>query len=260
MFWFWFPDDLRIWWLAGGRWSGGSGANQVGRRFGPVQADSNRVKKKVQGDGCRRGLRVPVEKPCSQRPCSSHERLPASADRSRLQEPSSAPSPSRRLDQGWWCSTRCKSTTFCWCAISVFIYQSSISSYPITHCWYWMCQRFWPTLACLEPFFDNDPAAPKKCISLKKNINSISRVTIFERHRSIFWSMFFRQFLHQIMILICKVRMRQHQAILEEEVLDPKSTVLAIFPCPMMYAGPTEVRSNSRSLIWQRMSDYFRSQ
>jgi 3'-phosphoadenosine 5'-phosphosulfate synthase len=35
--------------------------------------------------------------------------------------------------------------------------------------------------------------------------------------------------------------MRQHQAILEEEVLDPKSTVLAIFPSPMMYAGPTEV-------------------
>jgi ATP sulfurylase len=38
-----------------------------------------------------------------------------------------------------------------------------------------------------------------------------------------------------------QVRMRQHQAILEEEVLDPKSTVLAIFPSPMMYAGPTEV-------------------
>ncbi len=36
--------------------------------------------------------------------------------------------------------------------------------------------------------------------------------------------------------------MRQHQAIMEENVLDPKSTVLAIFPCPMMYAGPTEVR------------------
>ena len=35
--------------------------------------------------------------------------------------------------------------------------------------------------------------------------------------------------------------MKQHQAILEEGVLDPKSTVLAIFPSPMMYAGPTEV-------------------
>ena len=39
------------------------------------------------------------------------------------------------------------------------------------------------------------------------------------------------------------VRMRQHQSILEEGVLDPRSTVLAIFPSPMMYAGPTEVRS-----------------
>ena len=38
-----------------------------------------------------------------------------------------------------------------------------------------------------------------------------------------------------------KVRMKQHQAILEEEVLDPASTVLAIFPSPMLYAGPTEV-------------------
>ena len=39
------------------------------------------------------------------------------------------------------------------------------------------------------------------------------------------------------------VRMRQHSAILEEGVLDPRSTVVAIFPSPMMYAGPTEVRS-----------------
>ena len=40
---------------------------------------------------------------------------------------------------------------------------------------------------------------------------------------------------------LLKVRMKQHQAILEEEVLDPASTVLAIFPSPMLYAGPTEV-------------------
>jgi len=38
------------------------------------------------------------------------------------------------------------------------------------------------------------------------------------------------------------VRMEQHQAIMEEKVLDPESTVLAIFPSPMMYAGPTEVQ------------------
>jgi hypothetical protein len=39
------------------------------------------------------------------------------------------------------------------------------------------------------------------------------------------------------------VRMKQHQAILEEKVLDPASTVLAIFPSPMLYGGPTEAKS-----------------
>lgn len=38
-----------------------------------------------------------------------------------------------------------------------------------------------------------------------------------------------------------KVRMKQHQAVLEDNVLDKEATVLAIFPSPMMYAGPTEV-------------------
>jgi len=37
-------------------------------------------------------------------------------------------------------------------------------------------------------------------------------------------------------------RIKQHLAIMEEGVLDPESTVLAIFPSPMMYAGPTEVQ------------------
>ena len=37
------------------------------------------------------------------------------------------------------------------------------------------------------------------------------------------------------------VRIKQHLAVLEEGVLDPDNTVLAIFPSPMMYAGPTEV-------------------
>ena len=41
--------------------------------------------------------------------------------------------------------------------------------------------------------------------------------------------------------------MEQHQAILEEEVLDPDSTVLAIFPSPMMYAGPTEVQWHAKA-------------
>jgi 3'-phosphoadenosine 5'-phosphosulfate synthase len=38
------------------------------------------------------------------------------------------------------------------------------------------------------------------------------------------------------------VRMEQHSAILADKVLDPDSTVVAIFPSPMLYAGPTEVQ------------------
>ena len=38
-------------------------------------------------------------------------------------------------------------------------------------------------------------------------------------------------------------RMKQHAAVLEEGVLNPETTVVAIFPSPMMYAGPTEVDS-----------------
>ncbi|XP_067673671.1 bifunctional 3'-phosphoadenosine 5'-phosphosulfate synthase-like isoform X2 [Haliotis asinina] len=43
------------------------------------------------------------------------------------------------------------------------------------------------------------------------------------------------------------VRMRQHAAILQEGVLDPETTVLAIFPSPMMYAGPTEVQWHAKA-------------
>jgi len=43
------------------------------------------------------------------------------------------------------------------------------------------------------------------------------------------------------------VRMRQHDAILQSKVLDPKSTVLAIFPSPMSYAGPTEVQWHAKA-------------
>lgn len=42
-------------------------------------------------------------------------------------------------------------------------------------------------------------------------------------------------------------RMKQHAAVLEEGVLDPKSTVVAIFPSPMMYAGPTEVQWHAKA-------------
>nr|XP_053629257.1 bifunctional 3'-phosphoadenosine 5'-phosphosulfate synthase-like isoform X7 [Cherax quadricarinatus] len=44
-----------------------------------------------------------------------------------------------------------------------------------------------------------------------------------------------------------KIRMEQHHAVLKEGVLDPSSTVLAIFPSPMMYAGPTEVQWHAKA-------------
>merc|ERR1712212_482696 len=53
-----------------------------------------------------------------------------------------------------------------------------------------------------------------------------------------------------------KVRMNQHQAILEEGVLDKDSTVLAIFPSPMMYAGPTEVQWHAKSRMSTGASFY----
>lgn len=43
-------------------------------------------------------------------------------------------------------------------------------------------------------------------------------------------------------------RMKQHAAVLEERVLDPDSTIVAIFPSPMMYAGPTEVTQAEAAL------------
>ena len=42
-------------------------------------------------------------------------------------------------------------------------------------------------------------------------------------------------------------RMEQHRAILDEGVLDPDHTVLAIFPSPMLYAGPTEVQWHAKA-------------
>lgn len=45
------------------------------------------------------------------------------------------------------------------------------------------------------------------------------------------------------------VRIKQHHAVLEEGVLDPNSTVLAIFPSPMMYAGPTEVQWHAKARV-----------
>jgi 3'-phosphoadenosine 5'-phosphosulfate synthase len=43
------------------------------------------------------------------------------------------------------------------------------------------------------------------------------------------------------------IRIEQHKAIMDDGVLDPESTVLAIFPSPMMYAGPTEVQWHAKA-------------
>lgn len=42
-------------------------------------------------------------------------------------------------------------------------------------------------------------------------------------------------------------RMAQHQAVLDSGVLSRESTLLAIFPSPMLYAGPTEVQWHAKS-------------
>lgn len=44
------------------------------------------------------------------------------------------------------------------------------------------------------------------------------------------------------------VRIKQHHAVLQEGVLDSDNTILAIFPSPMMYAGPTEVSGTTQYL------------
>lgn len=59
-------------------------------------------------------------------------------------------------------------------------------------------------------------------------------------------------------------RMKQHSAVLDERVLDPESTIVAIFPSPMLYAGPTEVtgplaaqqgKAGSLSLSWAALEN-----
>lgn len=44
-----------------------------------------------------------------------------------------------------------------------------------------------------------------------------------------------------------KIRMHQHQAVLEQNILNKDFTVLAIFPSPMMYAGPNEVQWHAKA-------------
>lgn len=45
------------------------------------------------------------------------------------------------------------------------------------------------------------------------------------------------------------VRVKQHEAVLNEKMLDPDTTVMAIWPAPMIYAGPTEVIFHAKSRL-----------
>ncbi|MED6139051.1 AP-2 complex subunit sigma [Stylosanthes scabra] len=45
------------------------------------------------------------------------------------------------------------------------------------------------------------------------------------------------------------VRMEQHSKVFSDGVLDPKTTIVAIFPSPMHYAGPTEVQWHAKARI-----------
>lgn len=45
------------------------------------------------------------------------------------------------------------------------------------------------------------------------------------------------------------VRIKQHEAVLQEGVLDAKSTLMAIFPSPMSYAGPREVQWHAKARL-----------
>ncbi|KFK23661.1 hypothetical protein AALP_AAs70636U000700 [Arabis alpina] len=44
-------------------------------------------------------------------------------------------------------------------------------------------------------------------------------------------------------------RMKQHEKVLEDGVLHPETTVVSIFPSPMLYAGPTEVQWHAKARI-----------
>jgi 3'-phosphoadenosine 5'-phosphosulfate synthase len=50
--------------------------------------------------------------------------------------------------------------------------------------------------------------------------------------------------------------MRQHTACLSGGVLDAEWTVLAIFPSPMLYAGPTEVQWHARARLAAGVTHY----
>ncbi len=43
------------------------------------------------------------------------------------------------------------------------------------------------------------------------------------------------------------VRVKQHEAVIQEGMLDAATTVMAIWPAPMIYGGPTEVLFHAKS-------------
>ena len=53
-----------------------------------------------------------------------------------------------------------------------------------------------------------------------------------------------------------KVRMEQHQVLLDENILDESKTILSIFPSPMSYAGPTEVQWHAKGRIVAGVDHY----
>ncbi|CAD5221249.1 unnamed protein product [Bursaphelenchus okinawaensis] len=53
-----------------------------------------------------------------------------------------------------------------------------------------------------------------------------------------------------------EIRIRQHEEVLKSGVLSNDWTVLAIFPSPMLYAGPTEVQWHARARVAAGVSAY----
>ncbi|CAD5227393.1 unnamed protein product [Bursaphelenchus xylophilus] len=51
-------------------------------------------------------------------------------------------------------------------------------------------------------------------------------------------------------------RIRQHEEVLKSGTLSPEWTVLAIFPSPMLYAGPTEVQWHARARVAAGVAAY----
>lgn len=53
-----------------------------------------------------------------------------------------------------------------------------------------------------------------------------------------------------------EVRVEQHQALLDDKILDKSRTILSIFPSPMSYAGPTEVQWHAKARMVAGIDHY----